>query len=156
LSLGGGGCGEGVVEVVAVWLAAVVSSFVGWGVGWCSEVVAVSGGVVRGRPVTDIDTIRDGFSWIMEGMEVIDPLNAALDRVAARIAELERDLAVMGEKVNHLAPLFADSEAKVAALKKALRLGVEVVASYYDTDRGDVDGWLDVARAALAEAGEEA
>ena len=43
------------------------------------------------------------------------------------------------------------AEARVAELEAALRDGVRIASQYLDTGRGDLDGWIEAARAALAE-----
>lgn len=45
------------------------------------------------------------------------------------------------------------AEAEVARLRDGLRDGIRIASQYLDTGRGDLDGWIDSARALLAEDG---
>ena len=50
----------------------------------------------------------------------------------------------------HLRGRIARAEAEVARLQDGLRRGVEVASQYMDTERGDLDGWIDQARSLLS------
>jgi hypothetical protein len=45
--------------------------------------------------------------------------------------------------------------ARAVAAEKMLREGAEIASQYFDTGRGDLDGWIESVRAALADAGQE-
>ena len=47
------------------------------------------------------------------------------------------------------------AEAEVGLLREALVRGIAIASQYLDTDRGDLDGWVEDARAALAKEKEQ-
>lgn len=45
------------------------------------------------------------------------------------------------------------AESRLAHLEEGLRRGAEIASQYLDTERGDLDGWVDYARSLLADQG---
>lgn len=71
-------------------------------------------------------------------------------RLEARVTELEAEKA-WREHHSHLRERAEAAEKEVARLREALEAGIKVASQYLDTDRGDLDGWIELARALAAE-----
>jgi len=78
-----------------------------------------------------------------------DDWHSAYERSERRVAALERD---QGYYVDEL----SEARRRVAELEAALRDGATVAAQYMDTERGDLDGWIDRARALAGDGGDDA
>jgi hypothetical protein len=61
----------------------------------------------------------------------------------------------IGELQEQLIQVILDKDARIRELEEALRVLIGKAAQYIDTERGDLDGALEIARAALTESGGE-